>query len=44
MYDEYKDKLVGRKKVYYDVCQPDGGDIIESYKTLREAKEFAKSL
>lgn len=44
MYDEYKDKFIGRKKVYYDVCFPDGGDIIESRKTLREAKKFAKSL
>jgi hypothetical protein len=44
MYDEYKDKFVGRKKVYYDVCFSDGGDIIESHKTLREAKKFANSL
>ncbi len=44
MYDEYKDKFVGRKKVYYDVCFPDGGDIIESRKTLNEAKKFARNL
>lgn len=44
MYDEYKDKFVGRKKVYYDVCFPDGGDIIESRKTLSEAKKFARNL
>lgn len=44
MYDEYKDKFIGRTKVYYDVCVPDGGDIIESRKTLSEAKKFARSL
>lgn len=44
MYDEYKDKFIGRKKVYYDVCFPNEGDIIESRKTLREARKFAKSL
>lgn len=44
MYDEYKDKLIGRKKVYYDVCFLNGGDIIESRKTLREARKFANSL
>ena len=44
MYDEYNDKFIGSKKVYYDVCFSDGGDIIESRKTLREARKFAKSL
>lgn len=44
IYDEYKDKYIGHKKVYYDVCFPDGGDIIESRKTLKEAIKFAKEL
>ncbi len=44
MYDEYKDKYIGHTKVYYDVCFPDGGDIIESKKTLNEAIQFAQEL
>lgn len=44
MYDEYKGKFIGRKKIYYDVCFPDCGDIIESRKTLKEAIKFAKTL
>lgn len=28
----------GRTKVYYDVC--DGEDLLESFKTLRDAKKF----
>lgn len=41
---EYTNRFYGTRKVYYDVCMPDGGDIIESRKTLREAKKFANSL
>ena len=44
MYDEYKDKYIGHIKVYYDVCFPDEGDIIESKKTLNEAIQFAQEL
>lgn len=44
MYDERKGKFIGRKKVYYDVCQPNCGDIIESRTKLREAVKFAQSL
>lgn len=44
IYNEYTDKFVGKKQVFYDVCFPDGGDIIESRKSLREAIKFAKSL
>ena len=29
----------GKTKVYYDVCDEDG-DLLESFKTLREAKRF----
>lgn len=41
---EYTNKFYGSRKVYYDVCFPDGGDIIESRRSLREAIQFAKSL
>ena len=44
MYDEYKDKYIGHTKIYYDVCFQDGGDIIESKKTLNEAIQFAQEL
>ena len=44
IYNVYTDKLVGKKQVFYDVCYQDGGDIIESRKSLREAIKFAKSL
>ena len=44
IYDEYKDKYIGHTKVYYDVCFSDGGDIIESRKTLKEAVKFAQEL
>lgn len=44
LYDERKDRFIGRKKVYYDVCQPNCGDIIESRKTLKEAINFARSI
>ena len=41
---EYANRFYGTKKVYYDVCLPDGGDIIESRRTLKEAIKFAKEL
>lgn len=44
IYNEYTDKFVGKKQVFYDVYCKDGGDIIESHKSLREAIKFAKSL
>jgi hypothetical protein len=44
LYDERYDKFVGRVKTYYDVCQPNCGDIIESRKTLKEAVIFARSI
>ena len=44
MYDEYKNKYIGHIKVYYDVCFPDGDDIIESKKTLNKAIQFAREL
>ena len=40
IYDEIKDKFVGKIKVYYDVCLPDGGDIIFSGKTWKEAIKY----
>ena len=44
IYNEYTDEFVGKKQVFYDICLQDGGDIIESHKSLREAIKFAKSL
>lgn len=40
IYDEVKDKFVGRTKVYYDVCLPDDGDIVFSGKTWKEAIKY----
>ena len=40
MYDEYKDKFIGKTKVYYDVCLPDGGDIVFSGKTWKAAIKY----
>lgn len=41
--EDYDGNLVGRVHVWYDVCQDYGdGDIIESFKTLRESKNFIK--
>lgn len=41
MYDE----LVGHKKVWYDVCLDNGeGDIIESFKTLKAARNAAEKM
>ena len=41
---EYTNKFYGARKVYYDVCFPNGGDIIESRRSLKEAIKFAKEL
>lgn len=38
-------ELVGHKKVWYDVCDDNGeGDILESYKTLKAARNAAKAM
>lgn len=39
-FDTWEQKFEGQTKVYYDVCDEDG-DLLESFKTLREAKRFA---
>ena len=37
------DKLIGHKRVWFDVCRNNGeGDIIESRKTLSAARRAAK--
>ena len=36
--DKITGEISGHKKVYYDVC--DGCDLLESFKTLKEAKHF----
>lgn len=38
-FDKWTETYSGQTKVYYDVCDEDG-DLIESFKTLREAKKF----
>ena len=39
------DKLVGHKKVWYDVCLDNGeGDIIDSFKTAKAAKAAATNM
>lgn len=38
-FDKWEQKFTGRTKVYYDVCDADG-DLLESFKTLQEAKRF----
>ena len=41
-YDSFSGEFTGgHKKVYYDVC--DGIDILDTFKTLREAKSFLKN-
>lgn len=44
IYDERKGRFIGRKKIYYDVCLPNAGDIIESRSKLKEAIKFAMEL
>lgn len=40
-FDKWTQTFAGQTKVYYDVC--DGGmDLLESFKTLREAKRFCQ--
>ena len=38
-FDKWEQKFSGKTKVYYDVCDADG-DLLESFKTLKEAKRF----
>lgn len=39
------EKLVGHKKVWYDVCLDNGeGDIIDSFKTAKAARASAKKM
>ena len=38
-FDKWEETYSGQTKVYYDVCDEDG-DLLESFKTLREAKRF----
>lgn len=41
---DHTGKAYGQKTVWYDVCMDKGdGDMLESFKTLREAKSFAKA-
>lgn len=39
--DLFTGELSGQKKVYYDVCH--GDDLVDSFKTLAQAKSFAKN-
>lgn len=38
-FDKLEQSFSGHTKVYYDVCDEDG-DLLESFKTLKEAKSF----
>lgn len=38
-FDKLEESFSGQTKVYYDVCDKDM-DLLESFKTLREAKKF----
>lgn len=38
-FDKWEQKFSGHTKVYYDVCDREG-NLLESFKTLREAKSF----
>ena len=40
-FDKWTQEYSGQTKVYYDVCDEDG-DLLESFKTLREAKRFCE--
>ncbi len=40
-FDKWGQTFSGQAKVYYDVCDEDL-DLLESFKTLREAKKFAQ--
>ena len=40
-YDNFTGEYSGRTKVYYDVC--DEEDLLESFKTLAEAKRWCKN-
>lgn len=42
-YDKWTGEIRGRKKVYYDVCDDDG-DLLDSFKTLQQAKAFCRQL
>lgn len=41
-FDKWEQKFNGQTKVYYDVC--DDADLLKSFKTLKEAKEFANKI
>lgn len=38
-FDKWEQTYSGQTKVYYDVCDEDG-DLLDSFKTLKEAKRF----
>lgn len=38
-FDKWDQKFTGKTKVYYDVCDGDM-DLLESFKTIKEAKKF----
>lgn len=40
-FDKFSGEYSGRTKVYYDVC--DNEDLLESFKTLAEAKRWCKN-
>ena len=40
-YDSFSEEYSGRTKVYYDVC--DEEDLLESFKTLADAKRWCKN-
>lgn len=40
-YDKWSQEFSGKTKVYYDVCDEDG-DLLESFKTMREAERFCR--
>lgn len=39
-YNDFTGEYSGQTKVFYDVCTEE--DLIESFKTLREAKKYCK--
>lgn len=41
-FDKWEQSFSGQTKVYYDVCDEDM-DLLESFKTLREAKRFCEA-
>lgn len=41
-FEKWEQNFSGQTKVYYDVCDEDM-DLLESFKTLREAKKFCEA-